>query len=86
MFPNLGHYSLEQQTGVIDLLYNYGSGNLRKHGAAVIDAIKSGDWTKAGDAVLGLPTHGTTFAKDNATRAQAIKKSLQTPPAPDPCK
>jgi hypothetical protein len=85
MFPGLGSYSLEQQTGVIDLLYNYGSGNLRKYGCTVISAIKAGDWTKAGDEVLKLPSHKTTFAKANPARSQAIKKSLQTP-TEDPCK
>jgi hypothetical protein len=85
LFPNLGSYTLEQQIGVIDLCYNYGSGHLAKFGKPVIDAIKSGDWHAAGEAVLNLPSNGTTYGVANAARANAIKGSLQTPPEPDPC-
>jgi len=85
MFPNLNSYSLDQQVGVIDLMYNYGSGNLKKYGQSVIDAIKGGDFKKAGDEVLNLPDKGKTFGEANPTRASSIRSSLQSPKPPDPC-
>jgi exo-beta-1,3-glucanase (GH17 family) len=51
----------------------------------VINAIKGGDFKKAGDEVLNLPSKGTTYGKANPTRANAIKSSLQSPKPPDPC-
>lgn len=85
IFPQLGTYTLDQQIAIIDLCYNYGSGNLVKYGQSVISAIKSGNWTAAGDGVLNLPSHGTTFAQANPTRAGAISGGLKKPPDPDPC-
>ena len=67
------------------VIINYGSGNLARYGQSVISAIKGGDFTSAGNAVLGLPSRGTTFAQANPARANAISAGLKKPPDPDPC-